>query len=802
MSKKQTVGHQEKLPQTTLGERVFNHKYSKYFYIALLLIIPCAMFFNVAFLGYVPNASDNLQWQGSAHQLLEYGKTHSDQALWTDNMFAGMPGYMISFPQKYPFLDNIFSVINKLINWRIFMLFFAGLGVFLLMQLLGFEALIAFISAIGFALTSHFVGLIEIGHNTKFLATVYMPWIMWALHYLYLKRSVLGLGLLSVFMIIQLKQGHAQITYYIYLMIGVYWLIQLIQTRKSKDFGKFGVFTLLLLLAFIITVLAVAQPYLSNYEYSKYTIRGGSQGLTKEYATGWSFGKAEVLTFFFPDFFGGVSPLYWGAMPFTQTSMYMGIILFLLAILAAIYVRTRWVTFLAIVSVCSILVSFGSNLNFLSDFLLKYLPGFNKFRVPVMTLVLLEFATVVLAGYGLKLILDKAAHEDRKFFKIIKNLFFGSIIVAGIFLIGRSIFSSMNMIRPDELAKYGADQVAQIKQFRLDKLASSGLQSSLFAIMAFGLTLLLGTKKISKYSFLFLIAVLVIADLSLVDMKFLKSDNLIEEKYQINNFQATETDNFLLADSSTYRIYPLGGEFQQARWSYYHESIGGYHGAKLKRYQEVIENCMNKPIRDNVPINWNIVNLLNVKYYIAGGQIPLPNMQLVYADTTNMQFVYQNLEFMPRAWFVKNTQTLQKPQQIWDRLNSPTFIPSQTAITEELVSGCSAPDTSFAKLQDKNIHYAKWQVMTNKQAFLTVSEIYYPAGWKAFIDGKETKIYPTNYILRGIVVPAGSHTLEFKFAPENYSLSLKLSLLGILLSLAALLIGILHLFLKKKENIA
>jgi len=388
---------QKAVEQIGILEKILEGKYKHVIFIGLLFIILSVSFFKIAFQNYAPPAGDTIQWRSSAQVLMEYNKEHKDQAMWNPNVFSGMPSYLISFSAKYPFIGRIYKLTNKVMNWRILMLFVMSLGVYLFMIHLKFDPIIAFISAIAMALSCHFLGLLEIGHNTKFKAVVYIPWIMFAVHYLKQRLSLLTLGTTAIILIIQLRTNHPQISYYTFLMIGIYWIANLIWSIKDKEVRSYMIFSAMLLLAFVIAFMAIAQPYFSTYEYGHYTIRGGSTGLNTSYATSWSFHPLEILTFVNPSFFGGVSPFYWGWMPFTQTSMYMGIIILLFTIIGIFYNKNRLVKVLLSVSIFTLFLSFGRHLPFLSNFLLEFLPGFNKFRVPAMILVLLQFAIVILA---------------------------------------------------------------------------------------------------------------------------------------------------------------------------------------------------------------------------------------------------------------------------------------------------------------------------------------------------------------------------------------------------------------------
>ncbi|MEA2095324.1 MAG: hypothetical protein U9P73_01340 [Candidatus Cloacimonadota bacterium] len=779
---------QKVVEQIRILEKIFEGKYRHVIFISLLFILLSVFFFKIAFQNYAPPAGDTIQWRSSAQVLMEYNKEHKDQAMWNPNIFSGMPSYLISFGAKYPFIGQIYKLTNKVMNWRILMLFIMALGVYLFMIHLKFDPIIAFISAIALPLSCHFLGLLEIGHNTKFKAVVYIPWIMYAVHYLKERRSLLALGTTAILLIVQLRTNHPQISYYTFLMVGIYWIAQFIWSIKDKDLRSHMIFSAMLLFAFIIAFMAIAQPYFSSYEYGHYTIRGGSTGLSTSYATSWSFHPMEILTFMNPSFFGGVSPFYWGWMPFTQTSMYMGIIIFLFAIIALFYNKNRLVKILLSVSIFTLFLSFGRHLPFLSNFLLEYLPGFNKFRVPAMILVLLQFAIVILAGFGIKTILQKIKENDKNFFDLFQKILIAVFVLFIIFLAFSSSLENLGLQHSGDSSKYNPAQIKQLKALRSEKLVNDGIQTGLFLLVSMGLILLAGRKKIGRYPFLILIAIFIITDLLLIDSRFLQ--NVTPQRDIEKIYEKTDADKFLLQDTENYRIYPLAREFGQNSWAYYHQTIGGYHGAKLKRYQEIIENCLNVEFLDRIPINWNIVNMLNAKYVIFTQKLPLDNLEYAYYDRKQKQTVYLNNTYLPRAWFVNNTELIKDKKSIWKKLNDPEFSPAVTAIVEKEIPATYTPIESSVTPDGFDLHDLKFNVVTDTTSFLTISEIYYPAGWKAFIDGKETEIFATNYILRGIVVPKGEHVVEMKFESKTYLLSLKLSLIGLILAVLIFIIGL------------
>ncbi|MDD3870120.1 MAG: YfhO family protein [Candidatus Cloacimonetes bacterium] len=777
--------------------------------VVILFLLLSLVYFPVAYQGKAPQASDITQWQGAAKAIIDYNATHKDNALWTPYMFSGMPTYMISFPNRYPFLESITKLTDKIINWRIFLLFIGGLGIFLLLRQLKMDPWIAFFAAISFTFSCHWVGLLDIGHNTKFRAIMYIPWVVWALFRLKEKPNMLNLGLLATFLITQLRENHPQITYYLYLFIGMFWIYALIEAIKDKQYKKLGNWTLLLIIAFVLTALAVMNPYLSTWEYSHYTMRGGSAGLEKSYAQAWSFPPLEIIALLIPNFFGGINEYYWGAMPFTQIYNYFGIVVLALGVIALFGKHKKFSLFLWIASAIFMLLSFGSFTPVLSDFFFKYLPMFNKFRVPSMTLIMVQFIAVILAALGLDTI--ATLNNNSRWQKNLFTAFWVSGAVFFLFLIlGKSIFSGLPFTNAEEIARYQTKnalaQLESLKTMRLNMLYKSGIMSLLLLTVSFGICYLASAKKLKTVALVMLITLISFIDLYIYTGKHLKDLYPAEEREA--RFVAQDFDQFLLEDKDNYRIYPfnMGRVRTAGEWAYYHQTIDGYSAAKLKRYDDIWKLIQGDAKNDGEFLRYligvyekggietptPILDMLATRYIVFPDSLPyasfLTKIRPVFSSYTGAN-IYQNLTAYPRAWFVDSLSVIPDIKTRLENMQDLSFNPRSLAIVETKIDGVSKPDSCFAKETFFDMHNVKYDVGTDKDAFLVVSEIYYPAGWKAFIDGKETEIYPVNHILRGVKIPAGKHTLEMKFISETYRLSLILSLSGILLTVILTVVG-------------
>ena len=785
---------------------IFENPKVHFLMIGIIIVVISTLFFTIGFQKYIPSASDTQQWRWAAEELIEHNHTEKDRALWTDNMFSGMPSYLISFPPKYPFFNNIPTYLNKIINWRVVYLIFGAIGMYLLIVYLKFSPLIALFSALAFALSPHFIGLIDIGHNTKFRAIMYIPWIFLTFEDLRQKKRLLSVGLLSIFLIDQLRINHFQISYYTYMMLAIYWLVFLIDSIKEKTIKSYLIFTSMLIFALAITVLAVANPYLSTYEYSHFTIRGIG-GATIDYATGWSYGIAETLSLFVPYMYGGINSLYWGPMGSTQVFHYMGILVLFLALIGSIFsFKDNKVKALVVISIISLLISYGKHFSLLSNLLLNYLPLFNKFRVPAMILCLLQFAIPVLAAYGFKAIIDNTKNStksvvtkknvDALFITLIVS-FVLSVGVFFLFFTRHDIFSEISYTSANSRGMfmgywdYTVDQYERVKLYRMDLLMQSGIRS--FALLSCSILMLILLLKglLKKNVILLLLIGLTVYDLTHINNNYLTPNSLVHESNQ-NQFETTDTDVFLLRDNDLFRIFPFHpSELNNARWSYYHQNLGGYHGAKLRRYQHILENNLYSEIVAGLPINLNIINMLNVKYVIFDRFYDIQNNDLVavHHDVETRHTIYLNNGVLPRAWFVKDHEIIQEQNRMSLRLNDPTFNPAVTALLEDKVPSFSYDEESYIQMLERSIHHTRWVTSNEVDSFMVISEIYYPPGWNIYINNVKSDIYPVNICLRGAWVPAGENVIEMKFEPDSYRFGVLFSAIGLILALLVTVIG-------------
>lgn len=773
--------------------------------IAFIIIVPIIFMFPLVFEGKTFSASDTQQWLGTAKVMIDYVKSTGEMALWNSHTFAGMPGYMISLPNPVPGFDTwVLSLISKILDWRVVYLIFMGIGAFLYSRVFTKNSYLGAFAAVAFMLSTYFIIILKVGHNTKFQAIAYMPWMFLSFHYLLKTLNWKPAVAFALALSLQLRAGHPQITYYTLIALGILGLFWLADLISKKEWKPLSTGTILIIGAFILGALSIAFPYLINYEYSKFTIRAGTiasgtSGLSTDYALSWSYDWVESVSFFVADYFGGHSPFYWWQMPFTEGPQYLGAILLLLASLTFISKPGRVVISLWAVSLVVWLFSMGSNFQILADFLLNYFPMFNKFRTPSMILVVLSVTLPILAVLGVKGFLDGIADKKTSESYLKKAyLVFGGIIAFGIVLL--IVSGSMSFLKPTDPGQYDAQTLEFLKNERSGLAVSSVWKFLIFNLIAITLLLLTAWGKIKETLLGFGLLLLVTVDLYSYSHQYL-SDLKPKKTYEAS-FAASRLDDFLLSDKSDYRILPVGNLFQSTRFNYYHQSIGGYHGAKLANFQNIYDQCLYKGVDPQLPFNWGILQSFGVKYLI----IPQPVNQQIgplrpsFVDQETKESAMEFAGYHGKYFFVEKVETVPDLKARTEKLNIPGWDPKQISyLTKELPTPVGYDSASSVTELKFNLQDIELEVNTGTTGFLFLSEIYYPAGWKAYIDGEETEIFETNVAFRGLVIPAGKHKVTMEFRPVIVSSSLWMSSIGSVLLYGLSLTALIILFRNRKN---
>jgi hypothetical protein len=811
-------------PHRTTGQPSFLSRFTPFqqdlISIALLYVLTLIVFRGIVF----ENAAFSTENDTVASlSYFEAGnriaKAEGVDVIWMPYFFSGMPtfGNVAYIPHEVSYIQTILQrglnllFLNGKWTWLVVYYFLGGVFMFLVMRVLKFSAIPALLGAVIFMLAPYNMGLASEGHGSKLMALSYFPLVFMLTHVLFERRDILSFGLLAAAIGTLALTNHMQIVYYVFIVIGLYLLYRIIlEVRKTP--GRAVLITGLFAGALVLGLCIASYIYLSVYEYSQFSIRGGGTagstgGLAWDYATNWSWHPQELFTLLIPSFLGFQSPYYWGTMPFTNSTIYLGILPLLLAVLAVVYNRTRLGLFLTVLGVIMILISFGKHFPLIYGALFDYLPFFNKFRVPVMVLHLLPFVVGVLAGYGMEFLLHPPEKvKSEQLAKLSKTLLIIAGVLCGILILATvartSLFQTLSgsmFVKEGEAEMYRQDYgnqvnqvMAQLKQARFDLLWKDFVKFVLLAAASLGLVVLFLRKKVSTTILSVAVFGLVFADLLIV----INQGNYISPKpaSQLEaKFQPDATVAFLQQQPGLFRIFPIGNLlFMDNSFSYHGlQSIGGYSPAKLKIYQTMLDSCLYQSPDPSFQLNMNIVNMLNTEYLVAPGRLPEDRFTLVNVDEQKKMLVYRNPAALPRVFFVEEVKVAANSTEVFSLMNAPSFDAARTAVLEKTPSGqITRPDSSavqITKYQSRNIAAS---VYTSSSALLVVSEVYYPAGWKAFVDGQETEILKTNYMLRSIVVPSGTHTVEFRFDPVLYTAGYTITNIAWAIALCCVLIGL------------
>lgn len=788
------------------------------FSVALLYVLTLVIFRGIVF----DNAA--FSTEGDTAAALSY--THAGNkiteaegvdVLWMPYFFSGMPtfGNVAYIPHNVSYVQTVVQWVVNLFflnghwTWLVVYYFLSGLFMFLLMRVLRFSRPAALLAALLFMLAPFNIGLASEGHGSKLMALSYLPLVFLLTHLLFERRDILSFGLLVAAIGTLALTNHMQIVYYTFIVIGLYLLYTIVMNVRTSP-GRMAGITALFAGALVLGLCISSYIYLSVYEYAQFSIRGGgaagvSGGLTWEYATNWSWHPQELVTLLVPSFFGFQTPYYWGTMPFTNSTVYIGILPLLLAVLGVVYRRTTLTIFLLVLTVVFLLMSFGKHFALVYDLLFTYLPFFNKFRAPQMVLHLFPFIVGILAGYGLELLTSPG--ERSKTFDgaqlsrtllIIGGVLLALLAIAA--LAKTSLFQSLSgwmFVKEGDVDMYRrqyGDQVnqviAQLKQARFDALWKDLVKFVLLAIASIGVVVLFLKRKMSVAVLTVAVFALILIDLLIVINKggFIspKPHEQLEEQ-----FKPDATAAFLQQQSGLYRVFPIGNLFMDNTYAYHGiQSIGGYSPAKLKIYQSMLDSCLYRMDNQAFPINMTIVNMLNTEYLLAQGQLPEDRFQLVNVDNAKRILTYRNPAALPRTFFV-DTVLVVPPASVYGVLNDPAFDPARMAVLQTAPpAGCSKPDSAHASVTQYQSRRITIKAFTSSTALLMLSEVYYPAGWTATIDGQEVQILKANAMLRAIVVPPGDHEIVFSFDPALYTAGYTMTHIAWAIALCCVLIGL------------
>ncbi|MEX2235198.1 MAG: YfhO family protein [Cyclobacteriaceae bacterium] len=780
--------------------------------IAVFFIITIFFFNPVFFENKTLQQEDIQQFIGSSKAIEDYRKATGEEPLWTNSMFSGMPAYLISVQWGNQAIAYIKKVMTLLLPHPIANIFIAFVSYYIMLLCFGIRPFLAIAGAIAFGLSSYMIVGLAAGHNGRIGAIAFMPLVMAGIHLTFTGRRILGFGLTAAAMALHLRENHVQITYYLLLIVLVYGLIRLIDAIKNRSFPELLKVVGVLVLAVLLGAGTFFGQFWALKEYGAYSTRGKSDlaspsnqgqedamGMTKEYAFEFSNGILEPFTLMIPNFYGGSSfnflvsdrqsgvyqalvrsgdqqnanrlanftGAYWGdqriAVPY-----YAGAVIIFLFVLGIVFAEKKYVWWLVSISALGIVLSWGSSFSAFNYFMYDYFPGYNNFRSVTFTLILILFAMPLLGLLGLERLLlagmdKKAKHRLLIIFASTGGLCLVLWLFAGIFSFTREMET--------QLPAWFADALADDRKslFRADALRSFFFILAVFLAIYFG-----AHKRVSAIGFYAFLIFIVTVDLAVVDKRYFTAENF--RRTRDNTFFAiTEADQEILKDKSYYRVYNLSyltgssaNTFGEARTSYYHHSIGGYHAAKMRRYAEFYDSCMvtqtqkfvEQVTQGNTTFDLPAFNMLNVKYIVIGSQ---------------RENILPNPSAYGNAWFVQKIVTTGDAVAELEQTCSVNTRTTAVIDTSKFQVKSISPDSAATiRLIDSSPKNLKYESQSSGNGLAVFSEIYYP-GWEATIDGKETTIARVDYILRALEVPAGNHTIEFTFKPKPYTVGNKVT---------------------------
>ncbi len=842
VSQKDKISPKENM-KVSQKKEIIPEKYQDLFFIGLLFIL-VYIFFSSAIFGNGFYVSDNLASK-SFETYVNQADNDGSFPQWVPYIFSGMPSFaamLTTGARAWAFIQSIFFEIIGFFGTifssdvaRLAMYYIIyGIGIYILMRTKDHERFVAFFTSLAAVFSTSVIVWIMIGHNTKPVVFAMFPFVILLLEQLRLKFSILNTVLLVIVVHIMMEAGHVQMIFYGIVTFALYLLFEfvsrLISKRKPiKVLRAAGLLALAGGIAFIMS----SDRYLSTMEYTPHSTRGSgpiekadnskvdaSGGNDYDYATMWSYSPGEMMLFLVPNYFGfgklpysGQAtsgeevklPTYWGQKPFDDAAAYMGIGILALAVLGFIMYRSNvFVQFLFVASLFSLLLSFGKNLPFLYDLFYYYVPSFNKFRAPSMALAIMQFTVPILAGYGLTGILNWRKNPDESSKKMMKGLIIASLSFLGLGFIFALLFKSSYI---DAVIGSGntsfqsyLKQIPDYAEFIYNHMITDWLLNGVLLVLSVFMIYYFVKGKLSKPLFFTAMAILLIVDLWRVDYRPME---VSEKPMETGAFAKTDIIQFLEQDKTLYRIADMAQRETPNGLAYFNiQNVNGYHSAKLRIYQDLMDvaNMPQAKGSTSMLLNPFLWNLMNVRYIIAQGQL-WEGATPIYQSQQTGESVYYNPGMFPRAFFV-NSVKVEKPLKILHHLRDGDFDPAKVAYIEKSINLTldTIQNSNVAEITQFKNESIKIKATATGNNLLFISEIYYPA-WKAFVDGKETEIYKTNYAFRSIVVPKGTHTIELKYKSEGFETGKDLSLASNIIIALALILGIFLELRKRKSNI-
>ena len=742
--------------------------------------------------------SDITQFRGMVKEINNFRADKNTEPYWTGASFSGMPAYQISayYPNDFVrSIDRTFRFLPRPADYT----FLYFLSFFVLMLALKIEWRLAILGALSFGFSTYLIIIFGAGHNAKAHAIAYMPLVLAGVLWVFQKRYILGFLVTGFGLALEIYTNHPQMTYYLGFCLLILGVVEFINAIKEKLLPVFIKQSVVIIAAVLLGIGANSSRLMAMKEYGDYSTRGKSEltitpdgsvkeaavGLDKAYITEYSYAKLETFNLFIPRFMGGgtVEKLensselykvietklgkkgadyftdqaltYWGDQTIVEAPAYIGAVIFFLFFLGLFLVKGRLKQWLLAATVFSILLSWGRNFEGLTNFFIDYVPLYNKFRAVSSIQVIAELCVPILGVLALKEFFSLKISSEEKIKALKKSLYaFGGLIFIG-FLLAHS-FSTFEGIRDTTYLNIEKEYniigvLDAVIADRKAMLLIDVLRSLFLMLLTAGVLWMFLKSKLKQGIAILIIAVFVLFDLVSVDKKYVNKDDFKLSRKIEKPFIASNADKLILQDKTHFRVGNFSvNPMNDGSTSYFHQSIGGYHAAKMMRYQELFEYQIAKN-------NMQVLNMLNTKYFIVDN------------DKGEKQ-AQQNPDANGNAWFVENVKVVNSANselQILDSLNTKvSAVIDKSKLLDNVNFNFEKDSTATIKLINYDVTELTYRTKTEKEQFVVFSEIYYKDGWNAYIDGKLTNHFRVNYVLRGMKIPAGEHEIEYKFEPK------------------------------------
>ena len=799
-------------------ERIYPHAIAIFGFILISLL-----YFYPVLQGKKIAQSDIAQYIGMAKEQNDFRATENAEPYWTNSAFGGMPTYQLGANYPHEYINKLDATLRFLPRPADY-LFLYFLGFYILLLVLKVDPLKAFLGALAFGFSTYLIIILGVGHNAKAHAIAYMPLVVAGVLLVFQRRFLLGGLLTMIAAALELNANHFQMTYYLLfliLIISFYYIHNYIKEKDFKTlFYSLGVFAI----AGILSIGANATNLLATAEYAKYSTRNKSEltfspdgsksvtdnAMSHEYITEYSYGIAESFNLISPRIFGGSNgenigtdtkmyefligksvpedqakdfvssmPAYWGDQPIVAAPAYIGAVVFFLCLLA-LFIDKRKIKYIFVAgALVSLVLSWGKNIPFLTDFFIDFVPMYNKFRAVSSIQVVLELCIPVLAIMGLQSFFKEEKDQQLKGLYASGGVFIGII---AFLLVIKSQFNFSGGSDAYFLQNYGPEFVDALKEDRKSLYSADLLRSGFLVLVAFGILWFFIKNKLAKNTAIILVGFIMISDLFFIDKNYLNAKNFVNPSEVDVPFQPTASDLEILRDSTHYRVFEVDGNMSNARTSYFHQSIGGYSAVKPRRMQQLFDYQIAKN-------NTEVLNMLNTKY-------------IIQTDSTGAAFPTSNPNANGNAWFVQKVKFVNSPDEEMKALDS--LDTKNGAIVNQKEFGTQLKNTTFVKdslatitMNSYKPNHLKYTSNNPNSGLAVFSEMYYADGWNAFIDGKKADYFRADYALRAMEIPSGKHSIEFKFEPQVVKTGSTIALISSVLMLLLLIAGI---YMKRKKG--